>query len=68
MVICGGLESDEDCHTFDTNRNIIPGLYVAGNVQGSRFAAEYPIPLKGVSHSMAMYYGYVAGKTAVKSI
>ena len=29
LVICGGLESDEDCHTYDTNRNIIPGLYVA---------------------------------------
>ncbi|MCD8159949.1 MAG: FAD-dependent oxidoreductase [Clostridiales bacterium] len=62
LVICGGLESDEDCHTFDENRDIIPGLYVAGNIQGSRFVAEYPITLKGVSHSMAMYYGYVAGK------
>lgn len=68
LVICGGLESDEDCHTFDENRNIIKGLYVAGNVQGSRFAAEYPITLKGVSHSMAMYYGYVAGKNAVNKI
>lgn len=68
LVICGGLESDEDCHTMDENRNIIPGLYVAGNVQGSRFAAEYPITLKGVSHSMAMYYGYVAGKNAVQGI
>ncbi|MCD8084475.1 MAG: FAD-binding protein [Clostridiales bacterium] len=68
LVICGGLESDEDCHTFDENRNIIPGLYVAGNVQGSRFAAEYPITLKGISHSLAMYYGYVAGKNAVNEV
>ena len=68
LVICGGLESDEDCHTFDENRDIIPGLYVAGNVQGSRFAAEYPITLKGVSHSLAMYYGYVAGKNAVNEV
>ena len=68
LVICGGLESDEDCHTFDENRNIIPGLYVAGNVQGSRFAHEYPITLKGVSHSMAVYYGYVAGQNAVDGI
>ena len=68
LVIIGGLESDENCHTFDENRNVIPGLYVAGNVQGSRFAAEYPITLKGVSHSMAMYYGYVAGKNAVNEI
>ena len=68
LVIIGGLESDEECHTFDVNRNVIPGLYVAGNVQGSRFAAEYPITLKGVSHSMAMYYGYVAGKNAVLGV
>ena len=68
LVICGGLESDENCHTFDADRNEIPGLYVAGNVQGSRFAHEYPITLKGVSHSMAMYYGYVAGQNVVDGI
>ena len=68
LVCIGGLESDEDCHTFDADRNVIPGLYVAGNIQGNRFATEYPIGLKGVSHSMAMYYGYVAGKNALKNI
>ena len=68
LVCIGGLESDEDCHTFDADRNVIPGLYVAGNIQGNRFATEYPIGLKGVSHSIAMYYGYVAGKNALKDI
>ena len=68
LVCIGGLESDEDCQTFDADRNVIPGLYVAGNIQGNRFATEYPIGLKGVSHSMAMYYGYVAGKNALKDI
>lgn len=68
LVCIGGLESDEDCHTFDADRNVIPGLYVAGNIQGNRFATEYPIGLKGFSHSMAMYYGYVAGKNALKDI
>ena len=68
LVCIGGLESDEDCHTFDADRNVIPGLYVAGNIQGNRFATEYPIGLKGVSHSMAMYYGYIAGKNALKDI
>ena len=68
LVCIGGLESDEDCHTFGADRNVIPGLYVAGNIQGNRFATEYPIGLKGVSHSMAMYYGYVAGKNALKDI
>ena len=68
LVCIGGLESDEDCHTFDADRNVIPGLYVAGNIQGNRFATEYPIGLKGVSHSMAMYYGYVARKNPLKDI
>ena len=68
LVCIGGLESDENCHTYDADRNVIPGLYVAGNVQGNRFATEYPIGLKGVSHSMAMYYGYVAGKNAMQEI
>lgn len=69
MLVCiGGLESDEECHTFDSDRNIIPGLYVAGNIQGSRYSVEYPISLKGVSHSTAVFYGYVAGKNAVNQI
>ena len=78
MLTCiGGLDSDEDCHTFaeitdDEGRqvcgDIIRGLYVAGNMQGGRFALQYPIGLKGVSHSMAMYYGRVAAENAVKGI
>ena len=68
LVCIGGLESDEDCHTFDADRNVIPGLYVAGNIQGNRFATEYPIGLKGVSHSMALYYGCVAAKNAIQGV
>lgn len=69
MLVClGGLESDEECHTFDEKRDIIPGLYVAGNIQGNRYAVEYPIAIKGVSHSTALFYGYIAGKNAVKQI
>ena len=48
--------------------DIIPGLYVAGNMQGGRFGLQYPIGLKGVSHAMAMYYGKVAGENAVSGI
>lgn len=74
MLVCvGGLESDEDCHTFtgtaeDPTRDIIPGLYVAGNVQGSRYAVEYPICFRGISHSLCVYYGYVAGKNVVAGV
>ncbi|TWH56908.1 succinate dehydrogenase/fumarate reductase flavoprotein subunit [Desulfitobacterium sp. LBE] len=68
LVCIGGLESDEECHTFDEDRNVIPGLYAAGNVQGNRYGVEYPISLKGVSHATALFYGYIAGKNAVKQI
>ena len=75
MLVCvGGLESDENCHTFTAGtpesptRDIIKGLYVTGNVQGSRYAVEYPICLRGISHSLCVYYGYVAGKNAVAEI
>lgn len=42
MLVCvGGLESDENCHTFteedpaSPKRDIIKGLYVCGNVQAA---------------------------------
>ncbi len=69
MLVCiGGLESDEDCHTFDADRNVIPGLYVAGNVQGDRFAVTYPISLKGCSVGMALFFGYIAGQNAAAGV
>ena len=73
----GGLESDENCHTFaeitdEQGRkvcgDIIKGLYVAGNMQGGRFGMEYPIGLKGVSHSVVMYYGKIAGENKLAEL
>ncbi len=60
----GGLESDKDCHVYNTNRELIPGLYVAGGMQGGRFAVQYPISLKGLSAGMCMVYGKIAGENA----
>ena len=74
MLVCvGGLESDEECHTFtgtadNPTRDIIPGLYVTGNVQGSRYAVEYPICFRGISHSLCVFYGYIAGKNCVAGV
>ncbi len=65
LVITSGLESDEDCHTYNADRDVIPGLYVAGNAQGDRFAVQYPIAMEGVATSMAIYYGRVAGENCV---
>ena len=60
----GGLESDEDCHVYNTERELIPGLYAAGATQGGRFAVQYPISLKGLSCGMCMVYGKIAGENA----
>jgi succinate dehydrogenase/fumarate reductase flavoprotein subunit len=69
MLVCpGGLVSDEDCHVYSNDGEIIPGIYAAGNIQGSRYAVAYPIARRGVSHSLCMYYGYVAGKNAASGV
>lgn len=69
MLVCaGGLESDEEARTYDNARKAIRGLYVAGNIQGNRYAVEYPICLKGLSHSLCLFYGYVAGKNCVNGV
>ncbi len=64
LVAMGGLKSDEECRVYNTEGKVIEGLYVAGNVQGDRFAVSYPISLKGLSIGMAQFYGYVAGQNA----
>ena len=61
-----GLESDEKGHCLDENNEIIPGLYVAGNVQGCRFAVDYPTILPGLSHSMALTFGRLVGRLAAQ--
>ncbi|MFR0867907.1 MAG: FAD-binding protein [Adlercreutzia sp.] len=59
----GGLESDEECHVYNTDRELIPGLYAAGATQGGRFAVQYPISLKGLSCGMCMVYGKTPART-----
>ena len=68
LACLGGLESDEDCHVYDMDRKIIPGLYVAGNMQGNRFTVQYPIAVAGIARSMGLFYGYVAGKNVVAGV
>lgn len=62
----GGFESDSSCHVYNTSREKIKGLYVCGATQGGRFNVEYPISLKGLSISMCVTYGKIAGENAAK--
>jgi succinate dehydrogenase/fumarate reductase flavoprotein subunit len=59
-----GVNADENCHALTANRDIVPGLYVAGNAMGSRFCEDYPTTIMGVSHGMAMTFGRLAGMNA----
>ena len=67
LVTLSGLVSDEESRVYDENDQVIPGLFVAGNVQGCRFAVEYPEILQGNSLGMAMVYGRIAGTNAAKA-
>lgn len=60
----GGFESDKECRVYDSERNVIKGLYVCGATQGGRFNVQYPISLKGLSAGMCMVYGKIAGENA----
>ncbi|MEE8716646.1 MAG: FAD-dependent oxidoreductase [Coriobacteriales bacterium] len=69
MLVCiGGVESDPACHAYDNSWNLIPGLYVTGNMQGGRFAVEYPICCPGISHSMALTFGRIAGTNCAQGL
>ena len=60
----GGLESDEECRVYSTERKVIKGLYACGAPQGGRFNVQYPISLKGLSAGMCMVFGKIAGENA----
>ena len=61
-----GVNCDENCRALTANYDVIPGLYVAGNTMGCRFAEDYPTTIMGVSHGMAMTFGRQAGINAAK--
>ena len=64
IAVMGGLESDEEARCYDEEGKVIPGLYVAGNVQGNRFSVDYPLTVPGLSHSIALTFGRIAGRNA----
>lgn len=65
MLVCmGGLDCDMSCRVLDEEMNPIPGLYVAGNTMGGRYAVEYPVTEAGISLSTAVTFGRLAGVKA----
>jgi fumarate reductase flavoprotein subunit len=64
MVILSGLKINTRLQVLDTERNVIPGLYAAGNVSGSFFGDSYPTTIPGLTHSRAWTFGRLAGLNA----
>ncbi len=64
LVILGGLQINSRLQVLDTEKNVIPGLYAAGNVSGSFFGSMYPTTIPGVTHSRAWTFGRLAGLSA----
>ena len=64
LVVLGGLNTNLRMQPLDSERRAIPGLYVAGNLVGNRFAVDYPTMCSGLSHGLAYLTGRLAGQYA----
>jgi fumarate reductase flavoprotein subunit len=66
LVVLGGLNVNMKFQPLDADRKVIPGLYLAGNMVGNRFAIEYPVMCAGLSHGLAYVTGRLAGRYAAE--
>lgn len=66
LVTLGGLQINDKLQVVDNEKNVIPGLYAAGNNSGSYFSVDYPVTMPGNSHGRAYTFGYLAGRNAAK--
>jgi fumarate reductase flavoprotein subunit len=64
LVVLGGIITNPEFQPLDQNRKIIPGLYLAGNTVGNRFAVDYPTMCAGLSHGFAWTSGRLTGLAA----
>ncbi len=64
LIVMGGLNTNIKLQPLDAERRIIPGLYLAGNTVGNRFAVDYPTMCPGLTHGMAYVTGSLAGSYA----
>lgn len=64
LVVLGGLITNTSFQPLDKDRKIIPGLYLAGNTVGNRFAIDYPTMCAGLSHGFAWLTGRLTGLSA----
>ena len=66
LATCGGLRCTDELKVLDNDDNVISGLWVAGNVQGSMFGYDYPVTgFQGLSLGRALTGGILAVKSMV---
>jgi fumarate reductase flavoprotein subunit len=63
-VVLGGLNVNAALQPIDANGVVIPGIYLAGNTVGNRYAVDYPTMCPGLSHGMAWTMGRLSGMRA----
>ena len=64
LAVLGGLNINRKLQPLDKDWEVIPGIYLAGNTMGNRFAVDYPTMCPGLSHGMAIHFGRIAGLNA----
>jgi fumarate reductase flavoprotein subunit len=64
LVVLGGIITNPQFQPLDKDRKVIPGLYLAGNTVGNRFAVDYPTMCAGLSHGFAWMSGRLTGLAA----
>ncbi len=64
LTVLGGLNINQKLQPLDKDWEVIPGIYLAGNTMGNRFAVDYPTMCPGLSHGMAIHFGRIAGMNA----
>ncbi len=64
LVTLGGFMTNTNLQVLDASRNVIEGLYAAGNVSGGFYANDYPVLAAGLSHGRCITEGYLAGQHA----
>ncbi|MDR2196543.1 MAG: FAD-binding protein [Coriobacteriales bacterium] len=66
LALCNGLVCNEYCQVLNKDDQPIPGLFAAGNVQGSFFGYDYPVVgFGGLSLARASAGGILAVKSAM---
>jgi fumarate reductase flavoprotein subunit len=68
LAVMGGLNINPNLQPLDKYWKAIPGLYLAGNTMGNRFAGDYTTMCPGLSHGMAIHFGRIAGFNAARAL